>query len=131
MNNASTSSKFRRLQCLTLIYIHVMTCSEYFMKILHSSYHKIFPIYYEKLISKFNEQCICTSPPGSKLRCLHYLTFIYIHVMTCSDFLWKIECSFLMLKSKLNSMKTEILFSVFAIFGDFLTKNERKCWFSS
>ena len=39
--------------------------------------------------------------------------------------------SFLMLKSKFNSMKTVILFSIFAFFGNFLPKNERKCWFSS
>ena len=36
-----------------------------------------------------------------------------------------------MIKSKFDSMKREILFSIFAIFGDFLAKNEGKCWFSS
>ena len=55
----------------------------------------------------------------------HFLCIREFNTSWCSTSL-----SFVMLKSKVNSMKTEILFAIFAIFGDFLAKIERKCWFS-
>ena len=55
----------------------------------------------------------------------HFLCIREFNTSWCSTSL-----SFMMLKSKVNSMKTEILFLIFAIFGDFLAKIERKCWFS-
>ena len=51
----------------------------------------------------------------------HFLCIREFNTSWCSTSL-----SFVMLKSKVNSMKTEILFSIFAIFGEFFGQNWKK-----